>query len=187
MNIEHLKSTDNFLSLEYGYVQANIMQTVQDRYSMLNFYITIGATVATLSVGLLTVPSIDQVSARNGIGFIGLLMWLVGLVFLLIMIRLRQAWYSAAKALNKIKTYYINQGEAKLADAVKWKENALPPANQLWNIHFYSAFLVIAINSGFIALTALVLLNNVALSVILASANMLLQVVFYRVALARNI
>jgi hypothetical protein len=181
-------STDEFLGLEYGYIQDNIQQTVHDRYRMLSFYITIGTTIATVLLGILSLQNIDQELLRKGVGLISILMWLIGLVFLLIMIRLRQAWFQGIVALNKIKAFYLSEAQGKLDNVVDWQNSHMPRANKLWNIHFYSSFLVIAISSGFIALAIWVLnLGDPWVAAVIGIVNMLLQTVFYRYSLARNI
>jgi hypothetical protein len=181
-------STDEFLSLEYGYIQDNIQQTVHDRYRMLSFYITIGTTIATVLLGILSLQNIDQELLRKGVGVISVLMWLIGLVFLLIMIRLRQAWFQGITALNKIKAFYLQKAGGSLDGVIDWQNSHMPKANKLWNIHFYSSFLVIAISSGFISLAIWVLnVESAVMAGVIGIANMLLQILFYRYSLARGI
>jgi len=83
-----------------------------------------------------------------------LLLWVlcsVGWLYLLKIIRLRQAWHHSARAMNKIKAFYISRSKdidvRELSEAFLWKNSTLPAPEKRWTVFFYSACLIGILNS----------------------------------------
>lgn len=144
------------VELEYNYIKETVHQSIEDRYRLLNFYIAIATAAGTVSAGLISVDSINQQTARIVIALLSFFMWLVGIVFLLMLIRLRQAWHGSLVALNKIKQSTITDEETA---AFSWQLQTIPSPQKLGNIHFYAAVLISSIASIFIAACAGLLLS----------------------------
>jgi hypothetical protein len=82
------------------------------------------------------------------------LLWalcIVGWLYLLQIIRLRQAWRDSARTMNEIKEFYIARvalfSPQEFSQAFRWRLETLPPAGKLWTIHFFSAALIALLNS----------------------------------------
>ncbi|MBL8015309.1 MAG: hypothetical protein JNK26_03935 [Candidatus Doudnabacteria bacterium] len=178
---------NNLLDLEFGYIQMTINQTIEDRYRVLNFYIGIAATVASVLVGVISLqPESVNSTAKLGIGMLSGIMWLVGVIFTLMLIRLRQAWYSAVTSLNQLKSYMIAHSVTGIETAIRWQNDRLPAQNKLWSIHFYAALLVAIISSIFLAVIAIIGLSDTmslglrtVIALVLSTANVLGQVGLY--------
>lgn len=151
------------LELEYGYIKTTIEQTIDDRYKLLSFYIGVGSTVATILVGILTFGSGDQTGSalfkELGIAALAIVMWMVGVLFTLMFVRLRQAWHSAVTSLNKIKAFMVANSQNDLGEAIRWTQDKLPALDKWWNIHFYSVVMINIVSgiffSAFCVLTTL--------------------------------
>lgn len=184
-------TSEKAIELEFGYLQITIDQTIEDRYRMLNFYIALATSVATVGVGLFSIGGGDVSNLGSWqIGIVGLslLMWLIGVIFVLMMIRLRQAWYSTALAMNKLKDYMVKESDVKnLSQAFAWNTKNLPALNQVGNIHFYATSLIALMNScflgvavyGFIAVTTLDVAVKAVLVILAVFGNLLISAVAY--------
>jgi hypothetical protein len=84
-----------------------------------------------------------------------LLLWLlvcIGWVYFLGIIRLREAWYESARAMNQIKEFYIAHAKELNSDvlqgAFRWRAATVPPPDKSWTVYFYSAMLISLLNSA---------------------------------------
>jgi len=142
-----LKTAD-ILGWEFGYAQATASEAMQDRHTMMNFYLLVVGIVGT---GVLAVLG-RQTDLPPGTGTV--LMWLlvcVGWLYFLKLIRLRQAWHDSALAMNRIKDFYIEHGTEfdsnALSQAFRWRPGTLPAPDKRWTVFFYSAMLIALLNS----------------------------------------
>lgn len=164
--------------MEFNYIKDNASQAIADRYMMLNFYIGICTAVGSVILGLLGMQSGDVPRAvLVGIALLGVTTAVIGWVFVLIMIRLRQAWRESVLALNNIKEHFITHNQ-ELAEVFLWRNNSVPRATKLLTIHFYSTLLVIFLSSSFLAIS-MGFLGNVVLGVVLGVFNFITQLVLY--------
>lgn len=174
------------LELEYHYIQSSIEETNSDRLKLGNFYVTIAGAAGTAMLGLVSLGKTELVPL---IAVLSVGVWFVGVIFILMLIRLRQAWYENMQALNQIKHYYIDISEEalKLRSAFKWTKATIPAKQRLWNIHFYTVILVSAISSLFLAFGIALAWKSLAISFLFGVANLLGEALFYRVSLSKNL
>ena len=152
-----LKASD-ILHWEFEYARITASEAMQDRHTMINFYLVV---VSALGAGLLIVlggapgkgspPGQDGLPTAVGTALLWLLC-LVGWLYFLKVIRLRQAWHDSARTMNQIKTFYIQHAEKfepeVLERAFRWKPNTLPPPDQPWTVFFYSGLLIALLDSA---------------------------------------
>lgn len=139
------------LPLEFNYIKETTHQALEDRYKLLNFYIGLTATVGAVVVTAFSFVGNNIVDAVViSLAALLITMAVVGWVFIVMLIRLRQAWYESIVAMNKIKEYYLQQ-DKKLKKALHWDSSTIPDPQRLWNIHFYSLLLIDIVSSFFLA------------------------------------
>jgi hypothetical protein len=115
---------------------------------MINFYLIIVGFIAGGVVALLR-------DGKAELEFlISTLLWLLcllGWFYFLMIIRFRQAWHDSARAMNRIKNFYLAHAEGftpeQLHEAFLWQTDSLPAPDKPWTVHFYSAMLVAFVNS----------------------------------------
>jgi hypothetical protein len=139
---KHLDASD-ILGLEFGYAHATASEAMQDRHTMINFYLVVTGVIASGVVAVLG----QEAGLPKAAGTV--LLWLlcgVGWLYFLKLIRLRQAWHDSAQAMNRIKDFYIHHAEDfepdVLRSAFRWKAETLPPPDKPWTVFFYSAMLI---------------------------------------------
>jgi hypothetical protein len=121
---------------------------MSERHTMVNFYLLVAGVVAS---GVVTILKQDtRLPTVAGT----VLLWLlcaIGWVYLLGIIRLRQAWHDSAETMNQIKEFYIQHAEEfggqELRKAFRWQAHTLPAPGKPWTIHFYSFMLISLLDS----------------------------------------
>ena len=152
-----LKASD-ILGWEFEYARITASEAMQDRHTMINFYLVV---VTALGAGLLIVlggvPGKGGLPGQDGLPTVvgTALLWLlclVGWLYFLKVIRLRQAWHESARTMNQIKEFYIQHAKEfkpeVLEPAFRWKAQTLPPPDQPWTVFFYSALLIALLDSA---------------------------------------
>jgi len=136
----------DILKLEFDYAKTTAGEAMRDRHTMINFYL--------LTVGIVTsgVLAILQQGLPGPLGTLFLwVLCLVGWLYLLKIVRLRQAWLDSAKTMNLIKDFYLTHSEHfeadELAKAFRWRTHTVPSADQPWTLFYYSACLIAILNS----------------------------------------
>jgi hypothetical protein len=147
---EHEKPTLDpgpLLQSEYAYIAQTAFQANEDRARVTTFYlVNLGGLVAALVSSQLSSALQPEVELLFGVLFV--ILSISGLLTILQLVRLRIAWREAARAMNKIKSYYVNHLPAlKLDQAFGWNTHSLPPAFKAGSISFLLAIQV-AILSG---------------------------------------
>jgi hypothetical protein len=137
------------LGWEFEYARTTASESMQDRHTMINFYLLVVGVVASGVVTLLSAaPDPSQAAIpRNTIGTV--LLWLlcmIGWFYFLSVIRLRQAWHGSAQAMNQIKDFCIRHAKDVdpniLRKAFLWRPNTVPPPAKAWTVFFYAAMLI---------------------------------------------
>ncbi len=148
------------LCAEFEYARITASEAMNDRHTVVNFYLLLAGAVLSVVLGLLgtgtsgsgtalaSLPSDVQTYAGT------LFLWtfdIVGLVYLLQIVRLRQAWRGSAATMNRIKEFYIQHvamfSPEHYSRAFRWREATLPRVEKRWTIHFFSAALIALLNS----------------------------------------
>jgi hypothetical protein len=145
--IKPLYSAD-ILKLEFEYARFTASEAMQDRHTMVNFYLLAFGVIAT---GVLAILS-READLPQSIGT--LLLWIlcaVGWLYFLKITRLRQAWHDSAQAMNQIKEFFIQHDDhfdpEELRTAFRWQAHTLPPSDKPWTVFFYSAVLIALLDS----------------------------------------
>jgi len=136
---------NEILISEFNYIAQAAFQANEDRARVTTFYlISLGSLVAALLSSQLTNSNQPEIDKLFICIFIVLSMF--GLLTMLQLVRLRQAWFECARALNQIKAFYIKNIKAvKLDDAFRWQK--LPAKFKPRSVGFLLA-LQVAIVSG---------------------------------------
>ena len=137
-------SVGGFLLAEYSYAAQSAFQANEDRARVSSYYLV---SAGTAIAAILGVQRIDE-SMRIGFAAIFMVLFFVGLLTLLQMIRMRQAWFDSAEAMNKIKKFYLERHQqAALLPAFAWTESGLPSRNKFWSVSFLLALTVMIIDA----------------------------------------
>ena len=145
---QKLLDASDILGWEFQYAQATASEAMDQRHTLVNFYLLVtGVAVSAVAAILSGDPTRLRVPGT-------VLLWMlcgIGWLYFLAIIRLRQAWYDSACAMNQIKEFYIQYSREfepdVLRTAFRWKANTLPPAEKAWTVFFYSAMIVSLIDS----------------------------------------
>jgi hypothetical protein len=141
----------DILGWEFEYARITASEAMQERRSTFNSYFTVVGAVTSGVIALMgqgTIALMGQtVNLPKVIGPV--LLWLlcvVGWLYFLETIRLRQAWHDSARTMNQIKEFCIHHAKdfepEVLRDAFRWKIETLPPLDKPWTVFFYSATLI---------------------------------------------
>jgi len=171
----------DILGWEFDYAKTTATQAMQDRHTMVNFYLLVVGVVASAVVALLGKDFRLHVSAGTW------LLWLlcgIGWLYFLKLIRLRQAWHDSLRAMNQIKEFYIQHVDKLnpevLRTAFRWQSHTLPGPDQPWTVFFYSGMLIALLDSvAYMAGGALLCLDSAVdqpglLTLVLGTAGLLL-------------
>ena len=132
---------NSILVADYEYISQTAFRSHEDRARVTSSYII---TVGSLLIAILGYQY-DKDNAYLYFAFAGLflLLSLGSLLTLLQIVRLRQAWYESAKAMNHMKEYFIRRIDAtetyQLSDAFLWSDETLPSKFKPWSISFLLA------------------------------------------------
>lgn len=140
---------DDILGREFEYARVTASEANAERHTMVNFYLLITGVAASGVVAVVGKGTGLPASAGT------VLLWLlcgIGWLYFLAIIRLRQAWYESAKAMNRIKEFYFAHVQEPAGDvlraAFRWQEQTLPPPDKPWTVYFYSAMVIALLNSA---------------------------------------
>jgi len=147
--IDQRLEPSDILGWEFEYARVTASEAMNERHTMVNFYLLAAGVVA--SGVAVTLDRDTRLPTAVGTA----LFWLlcsIGWLYFLGIIRLRQAWHDSARAMNQIKAFYIeHSGEReghRLRDAFRWQDKTLPPPDRPWTVYFYSSMLIALLNSA---------------------------------------
>lgn len=158
-------SASEILQWEFEYARTTASEAMQDRHTMINFYLLAAGIVASGVVAVITA----ETGVPNQIGTV--LLWVlcgVGWLYFLKIIRLRQAWYDSALAMNTIKSFYLGNCEhfsqQQLETAFRWRADSLPAPERRWTVFFYSAMLIAYLDTAAYVVGAVLINFHAAIS-----------------------
>lgn len=167
---------EEMLTAEFEYARITASEALNDRHTVVNFYLLLTGAVLSVVLALLgangTGVAAGVTKLPGGVqAYAGtLLLWVlcvVGLLYLLQAIRLRQAWYESARTMNQIKEFYIERvaklSPQEFSQAFRWREKTLPKAEKMWTISFFSAELIALLNSLVYVVGGLLLAGGIGL------------------------
>ena len=179
---ERILESSELLSWEFEYARTTASEAMNERHTIMNFYLLAVAVVTSGIVAVLGRETTLPTSAG------AVLLWAlcgIGWFYFLMIVRLRQAWHDSARAMNQIKDFYINHAQHftpdELGTAFYWKTNTLPRPGKSWTVYFYSATLIGFLNSVAFALGGALIELDISESVSPLSAALLaiLSIVFF--------
>jgi len=139
-------NASEILIAEYQYAAQSAFQAHEDRARVSSYYLVSAGTAVAAILGVQR----EDVMPSLSIGFAAIfaVLFFVGILTLLQMIRLRQAWYESAHAMNRLKEYFVNiYREAEIARAFAWTRQTLPPRSKTWSVAFLLALSVMLIDA----------------------------------------
>ena len=144
----HLDPSD-ILGWEFEYARTTASEAMEQRHTMVNFYLLVAGVAASGVIAVLGASS----NLPKAVGT--LLLWLlcgIGWLYFLAIIRLRQAWHDSARAMNQIKEFYFQHAReperSMLRSAFRWQAHTLPAPGKPWTVFFYSAMLIAFLDSA---------------------------------------
>ena len=146
-------NADTILGAEFGYIAATATQAYEDRARVATFYfVSVGSLIAAIiSAQLFQTESGRDTLQNIYLAFCALFSFLTVLGYLTIaqLARLRTAWMDSVMAMNRIKTYYINNIGTDLGSAFLWTDEVAPKGYKPGSVANYLAYQV-ALLSGLI-------------------------------------
>jgi hypothetical protein len=164
------------LAWEFEYARVTASEAMEQRHTMINFYLLASGIVVS---GVLAVLAGDA-DLPPVVGTVLLwLLCLIGWVYFLAVIRLRQAWQDSARAMNQIKDFYarhVREVEPSvLRSAFRWRTETLPEPQRPWTVYHYSALLIALVDSvAYVAGGILLSLGAVPLTLLVTIGYMTL-------------
>ena len=142
------------LQSEFAYIAQTAFQANEDRARVTTFYlVNLGGLVAALVSSQLSSslqPEVDLL-----LGSLFFILSISGVLTILQLVRLRDAWHESARAMNRIKAYYVSRLPGlKLDQAFGWNSVNLPARYKPGSISFLLAIQVAILSA--ISLTAAV-------------------------------
>lgn len=156
----HQFSLPGILLQEFEYVKETADQAMDDRHTLVNYFL-LSAGVVLASFGIM-------VSEEGGAKFayrfevlvgLSLLFNIVGWVYFMQVVRLRQAWCESARAMNHIKQVFVKNCGIDFEIAKKcfrWNFESMPKAGKKMTVFYFSALLISIINSSVLVLAGII-------------------------------
>lgn len=136
---------NDIIAAEHGYIAQTAFQANEDRARASQyFFVTFGTLIAALLS--VQVPGVNPSQLYFTFVVIFVLLSGLGLITILELVRLRQAWLESVRAMNQIKEQLIAR-DAALADYFRWRMDTVPSAFKLHSFGFLQAVSV-ALLSG---------------------------------------
>lgn len=139
---------NEILVAEFNYIAATAFQANEDRARVSNYYLmTAGAAVAAI-LGAKIEGGMQPVGYWGFAVVFGALAF-IGLLTVLQLARLRSAWMASARAMNRIKDYYMEHcPDAQLEEAFTWTNQNLPSPSKRGSVAFLLALSVVLVDGG---------------------------------------
>src|SRR5574342_237843 len=157
-----LRLSDILLS-EFDYVKETASQAMNDRLTMLNYFLlSAGLVVATIGVMWSKEGAVEFKYRNESLVALSLVFNAVGWVYFMQIVRLRQAWCESARAMNHIKEFfskYCEYSKDFVQAAFRWRFDSIPAAEKKMTVFHLSALLVSILNSVAVGLASVTLLG----------------------------
>jgi hypothetical protein len=149
---------------EFDYVKDTASQAMNDRHTMVNYFLlSAGVVVTGIGVLLSKEGAADFEYRDQTLVALSLLFCTVGWVYFMQLVRLRQAWCDSARAMNHLKRVFV-QGSGHTPEMAEriflWSINTIPRANKPLTVFHLSALLISILSAVAIGLATLILLNK---------------------------
>jgi hypothetical protein len=125
------------LAAEFEYIAQTAFQAHEDRARVSTYYLV---SVASLVGAILSTQATDSRMVEAAFAGLFALISAFGVVTLLQLARLRQAWEGSIRAMNHLKEFYARHAPGlPLERAFLWNNQTLPPLDKPWSISFLLA------------------------------------------------
>jgi hypothetical protein len=139
--------SEEILKLEFEYARETATQAQNDRTVIVNMYLLLVGGVGSLLVAAQTIAPVERLFVPpQGLSLLLCVLGVLGTLTCFKLIRLRQAWYESARAMNTIKAYYLER-IPELHSAFLWKPGTIPAPGKAWTITFILAVMVTLLSS----------------------------------------
>jgi hypothetical protein len=139
-------NVSEMLIAEFEYASQSAFQAHEDRARVSSYYLVSAGTAVAAILGVQRQDVLPNLS--TGFALIFAVLSVVGVLTLLQMIRLRQAWYDSAHAMNCIKEYFTKlHNDPALSKAFAWQRTSLPRRGKAWSVAFLLALTVMLIDA----------------------------------------
>lgn len=142
----------DILGQSFEYARETAGQAMEHRMTIVNFYLLIVGGAGSGVVAILAANNSDKNQLFAGAVALLWIVYLIGWLTVLKIIRLRAAWIESAFEMNMIKQFYITNVRGMASDvlesAFSFKPSSIPAPAKPWNIFYYSAFLVAMLDAG---------------------------------------
>ncbi len=173
INNTKIDESIEILKLEFEYAKSSSFQAEKDRLAIVNFYLGLFGIVTPVVFGLREVIDTNL----NIVGAIILLVIaFIGVIFVLQLVRLRQAWIESAKAMGRIKDYFIEQNKS-ISNYLIWQSQTIPKPQKFKTISFFSSITIICLGTVSLVL-ALTLLGLTSLFIALIALLYMISLFF---------
>lgn len=151
---------ENMLLAEFNYASTTAYQAMEDRARTFNLYLLIFGVLASGLGALYQLGNkLGPTTATFALALL-IASGIMGVLFFLQLIRLRQAHRNSSIAMNVIKEYYIEHFKEKIPDiedAFWWRFKTMPTGEKLRNVTFMICYTVAMLASLCFAAAAFVL------------------------------
>jgi hypothetical protein len=137
--------TRGIIAAEYGYIAQTAFQANEDRARAWQyFFVTFATLIAAVLSAQIAPAAVEQIYTAFAIIFA--LLAVLGLITVIQLVRLRQAWLESVRAMNQIKERLIAD-DPSLADYFRWRNDTIPAAFKWRSFGFLQA-IAVALLSG---------------------------------------
>jgi len=149
---------------EFDYVKETASQAMNDRHTMVNYFLlSAGVVVAGIGVLLSKEGAVDFQYRDQTLVALSLLFCTVGWVYFMQLVRLRQAWCDSARAMNHLKRVFVkcSGNSPEMAEKIfLWSIKTIPRANKPMTVFHLSALLISILSAVALALASMILLSE---------------------------
>ena len=158
-NTDQTLRLESMMLAEFNYANSTAYQALEDRGRMFNFYLAIAGVLAGGLGALYELGKRDTNSEILATGLL-ILAGIIGLVFFVKMVRIRQAFEDSMLTMNVIKEHYITifkDSVPAVEKIFRWRLKTIPSARRFLSLTFLVCFGVILIDSLAFGLAALII------------------------------
>ena len=98
---------EKILEMEFEYARATAEQSQDDRTAVMTLYLVLVGGVGSATQFASAAPG--DTGTHKIFLIVFLLLGITGFITVMKLVRLRQAWYESAKAMNQIKKFYLER------------------------------------------------------------------------------
>ncbi len=161
---KHAKALREMALHEYEYIRETMAQAMNDRHTLVNYFLlTTGLVIAAIGAvysdeGMRYSPHKEQITIA-----ICLILSIVAWLYVLKIVRLRQAWRESSVAMNRIKQFFlVNAGltDEHESSPFLWKSKTIPRPGRKGNLYHLAVILISLIAALAVGLASVLLLPD---------------------------